>query len=620
MRGNGATLNLHFVDVSEAAGLVSEIAWKYGGPSVSDLNNDGHYDFVLTNHNKAPIQVFLANGDGTFRELPGVLPGADLHGVAAGDYDLDGDMDLLVSLGGGNGRNPQPQRLLRNDDGSFVDVTVEAGVSEMGARGRAVRWVDLDADGDLDFMQVNAAKMIEERTPRNILFENLGDGTFGYRSSPAFEDMDFERVLLTDFDSDGITDLFAFSSYEGAGLWKGVGDFDFVDVSEQWLPFRADDFLNSMAVAQADIDNDGDLDFYLARGKLFSQIADNSIYFDPGIGRLDLRDNGTRKGRDGITLYAGEAVTLSEFWHFPRATHLEYVPIFLGEEKIQIGPLRASRVVSRQDARGFPTGLTETGWYLGHLGDGRWRLEWVLAEDELAWDLRASVGGLSGYEADWTPQGQGPPDILLRNDGTHLTDISQMLPEESSFNNWGVSTGDFDNDGFEDFFVYRFGELRKRIPDVLLMNNKMQSFQGVLALSATTELGRESHGDMGTAFDYNLDGRIDLLNGDEDSGQWHLYENQSKTANFLLVRVGYSDRGVDPLGATISVASDSFRKFKLIGSSSATHSQSVLNIAHFGLGEDETVERLNIRWRDGSQATLRNIAVNQLVEVGSTGR
>lgn len=158
-----------FTDVSEKVGLITQPKWKYGGPSVSDINNDGHYDFLLTNHDTTPIQLYMANGDNTYTKQPDIFNKADLHGIAAGDYDLDGDNDVLLSLGGGNGLKPQPQRLLRNDDGKFVDVTVEAGISEMGARGRTVRWVDLDNDGDLDFLQQNAEKMVNEELPRSII-------------------------------------------------------------------------------------------------------------------------------------------------------------------------------------------------------------------------------------------------------------------------------------------------------------------------------------------------------------------------------------------------------------------------------------------------------------------
>ncbi|MEI8619146.1 hypothetical protein P4S63_25190 [Pseudoalteromonas sp. B193] len=53
--------------------------------------------------------------------------------MASGDYDNDGDNDILLSLGGGNGLSPQPQRLLQNNQGQFTDVTAQAAYQKWRA-------------------------------------------------------------------------------------------------------------------------------------------------------------------------------------------------------------------------------------------------------------------------------------------------------------------------------------------------------------------------------------------------------------------------------------------------------------------------------------------------------
>ena len=80
---------IRFTDVTEDVGLRSEATWKYGGPTLADLNNDGRYDLALTNHHEVPAQLFLATADGRFSESGPVMRG-DVHGIAAGDYDQDG--------------------------------------------------------------------------------------------------------------------------------------------------------------------------------------------------------------------------------------------------------------------------------------------------------------------------------------------------------------------------------------------------------------------------------------------------------------------------------------------------------------------------------------------------
>ena len=486
----------------------------------------------------------------------------------------------------------------------------------MGARWRSVRWVDLDNDGDLDFLQINAEKMVNEDAPRNILFENNGDSTFTYRKSPDFENIDAERVLITDINNDHIVDMIAFNTYSQAGVWLGNNDFTFTDVSQTYFPAGSDNYKSVVSVAHADIDNDGDLDYYFARGKLHYTIANNSVSFNEKAGRLDIRDEGN-KSHDGITLQAKNSIELSDFYHFPRAKLLDNMPVFLGAKKKAITTPVSSVEVSQEQAIGFPEKINETGWYLGYLGKGTWRLEWMLS-DNLAWDVRASIKGISGYTPDWVPQNRNVQDVLLRNDGNKFTDISYTLPQETDHNNWGVTPGDFNNDGFNDFFVYRFGELKERIADVMLINNGDQTFTTKVMPSATTEIGQDSHGDMGTAFDYNLDGKIDLLNGDDDNGLWHMYQNNTDTnaQHYLLTRIGYSSTGVDAINARVTITTDSGSQTKLIGSTSASHSQSVLNIAHFGLAKDKQVNEIKVRWRDGSEATLKNVKSDSIQLVG----
>lgn len=85
---------------------------KYGGPSVADINNDGYYDMILNNHNDSdsPSKLFFgsANGNVTNETDLSLFRLMDLHGSPAGDYDNDGDLDIVIAVGGGNGTIPKP--------------------------------------------------------------------------------------------------------------------------------------------------------------------------------------------------------------------------------------------------------------------------------------------------------------------------------------------------------------------------------------------------------------------------------------------------------------------------------------------------------------------------------
>lgn len=612
----------NYSDISSQIGLVDEPSLKYGGPSVADIDNDGNYDFILNNHNDSPSKLYFNNGDGTLTKHNGDLGlwnKMDLHGSAAGDYDNDGDLDVVVTLGGGNGTNPKPPAFYKNNDGA-LNLDANGGLAvgiDTGARGRSPRWMDFDLDGDLDLAMFNAAGINTDNGARHTFYLNDGSGAFTPVSIPGLETASGDRVLVTDLNNDYIEDVVILSPLS---MWRGNGDLTFTNMTNSWLPPGLRGRTGAMAAADVDIDNDGDFDLYLASGKgYFSIASQNSVDFDPTNQRVDFRLSGN-SGVSPFDVNASGAITLSEFETVFRSTYNGDFPIFLGSSKDSqiIDDQDASITITKAMASGWPASRTENGLYVGHTGGDNWKFESV-RNGNIFWSIHFTLNGVSNFIPGWAPSNRNVSDILLRNDGGSFTNVSSAWNIPKGGNHWGVTFGDFNNDSYNDLYVHRFGFLKNRLSDYMLLNNGNGRFETITSHNAANP-GARNHGDMGQAFDFDLDGNVDILNGDDEYGLWHLYQNnKTNNGNYTIVKVGYAPTtNIDPLSADITVKVGSNTYHKRVGSAGEVHSQSLLNMVHFGLASATTIDSVTVRWRNGETKQFNNVTVNQIIDTGSS--
>jgi acyl-homoserine-lactone acylase len=179
----------------------------------------------------------------------------ELRGLSWGDFDQDGDLDLL----GGPTRADKPTVVLRNDAGQrFTDVAVAVGLNTPGRSARQTNWIDYDNDGDLDVYAT-------DRRGANRLFRNAG-GQFT-QVPPEFGAADTRPTVgacWLDVDRDGDLDLFlANQSGAADAVWRNDGT-GFVDVAVglgMTGPRRSPE-QGGVGCAIGDYDNDGDLDIF----------------------------------------------------------------------------------------------------------------------------------------------------------------------------------------------------------------------------------------------------------------------------------------------------------------------------------------------------------------------
>jgi hypothetical protein len=215
------------------------------GVAWGDYDNDGDLDLFLANWGST-CKLLRNDGGGVFVDATaGPLDFAGhWMGVVWGDYDNDGDLDLYLA-------NQGPNMLFRNDDGTFVDVTNDP-LDDSGY-GSAVGWGDYDNDGDLDLYLV-------KRNSANRLFRNEGGDVFVDATTPPLGDSGYGTGMAWgDYDGDGDLDLYLANDGNANKLFRNDGAGVFVDATSGPLG----DTDGGYGVAWGDYDNDGDLDLYL---------------------------------------------------------------------------------------------------------------------------------------------------------------------------------------------------------------------------------------------------------------------------------------------------------------------------------------------------------------------
>jgi enediyne biosynthesis protein E4 len=186
-----------FTDVTDAAGITKADGAGLG-VATGDYNSDGWLDLFVAN-DATPNQLWINQKNGTFVD-EGVLAGVALNpegnpegsmGIASGDYDRDGDEDLFVTNIIG-----ETFALYTNDGrAAFEDVRVQSGLGPLtaGFTGFGTDWIDYDNDGWLDLFVANGAVNVIEGQRgqpvpfrmRNQLFRNVGTGKFVETSAQA---------------------------------------------------------------------------------------------------------------------------------------------------------------------------------------------------------------------------------------------------------------------------------------------------------------------------------------------------------------------------------------------------------------------------------------------------
>lgn len=245
-----------FSDIADRLGLSDHQETR--AAAWGDFDADGDADlYVGFADPKVAARVYRNENRGTrfvdvAREIGLALSGVSRQ-AAWIDYDGDGDLDFFAAFRDG------PNRLFRNERGTFADVTAATGIGDTRRTVSAVWW-DADRDGDLDLFTAN-----QEGDANGFYQQHEGRftdvaATSGVAGTPRPREDGGVGPSVADFDGDGDFDLFV-ANYGASALYRKDEGLRFTDVArQQGIDLRG----HGVTSAWGDVDNDGRPDLYVA--------------------------------------------------------------------------------------------------------------------------------------------------------------------------------------------------------------------------------------------------------------------------------------------------------------------------------------------------------------------
>ena len=484
-------------------------------------------------------------------------------GVALFDFDNDGDLDLYFvngsDLPGISSSIPPTNRLYRNDDGAFTDITDKASVGNTGY-GLGCCVGDYNNDGFTDLYVTNYGP--------NVLYRNNGDGTFTDVADTAGVDGDqfSSGCAFVDVDADGYLDLYVVNYVQfdpdtnpectrqgiptyctpealpGVAdvFYRNNGDGTFTDVSEKSGVGATNG--KGLGVVCGDVDNDGDVDIFVA-----NDTTPNFLYRNERNGAEMTEDAlfaGVALSEEGRA-YSGMGANLGDF------DNDGYLDIVITNFQDQTNSLY-------------------------HNAQGRFFTEMSFAK---------GIG-------------------------------ERSLPYLA----WGVDFSDFNNDGWLDLFVAN-GHLDDNIAEIdpigtyAQPNQLFLSDRGVNFTENPDAAIAQQKVSRGTAFgDIDNDGDVDIVVSNLKDTPTVLRNDGVNASQWLGIKLIGTHCNRDAIGARVTVVSEGLTQMREVKSGSGYLSQNDLRL-HFGLGAAMSVDTLTVRWLCGKVQTLQNVETNQVLVV-----
>jgi enediyne biosynthesis protein E4 len=534
-------------------------------------------------------------------------------GVAVGDINNDGLDDIYFTS------NMESNRLYLNKGNmNFEDITNSAGVA-----GREGPWktgttmADVNGDGLLDIYVCYSGNLKPEKR-MNQLFINQGNNTFVEKAaeyglnSPATS----TQATFFDYDKDGDLDMFL--------LNHNPKSLPVLDEASTAAMLKNDDPMNGMRLFRHDKGPNG--------APLFKDITQqagllsSTLSYGLGAAMADL--NG-----DGWTdMYISNDYTIPDFLYIN-----DKKGGFINQINQSIG--HNSQFSMGSDAADINNDALMDVFTLDMLPEDNHRQKLLVAPDNYEkFDFNVKVGFGHQYMRNMLQLNQG-----LVNNELHFSEIGQMSGISNTDWSWSALFADYDNDGWKDLYItngylrdYTNLDFLKYMGDYTQANGRVKR-QDVLDIvkkmpsSNMTNYLYKNNGNLtfknvgwgtdkpsnsnGAAYsDLDNDGDLDLIVNNINQAAF-IYQNEANKQSknhYLKLKLQGEGQNRMGLGAKITIYSKDKKQF-LEQMPTRGYQSSVSPILHFGLGENATIDSLNITWLSGKQEWIKNITGDKLL-------
>jgi len=523
----------------------------------------------------------------------------------------------------------------------FVDVTQEAGIHWKHVDGRSgqkyfmetlgsgAAFFDYDADGDPDLYFVNGAPLpgyVSQEIPTNCLYENNGDGTFTDITEKAgVGDTGYGHgCAVGDYNNDGKLDLYV-TNYGVNRLYRNNGDGTFTEVAEsagvtepRW----------STSCAFADYDRDGNLDLYVVNYIVFD-IDENPWcgFKEKGIRAYCEPDNFIAQSD---TLYRNNGDGT-----FTDVTKTAGIYNITGKG---LGVVWGDYNNDSTPDLYVANDSTENLFYHNN-GDGTFEEVGFMVGVALSEDGVAENGMGTAF-GDWNNDGwldltvtnyAQQTNTLYHNDAdgffTDTTATTKTAQITYPYLGWATAFIDYDNDGYQDLFVAN-GHLHDNLAELgqegtygqrnlLFRNNANNTFTEVSeTLGAGMKLEDVSRG--ATFADYDLDGDIDIVVTNSNTAPRLLRNDGGNGKNWLQLRLTATNSSPDAIGVRVKITTGKLIQTHEVRSGDGYLSQQDLTL-HFGIGDYEQVDSIEVQWQNGTKQLIGSVSANQVLFLEENG-